>query len=149
LEKNLSIDTIIHEAHTNSVQKGFWDKEQSFGESIALIHSELSEALEDFRAGNEPAKIWYEYKRNGETLISEQSFLSLPVNPALKPFDGTITNAETEIVAGKPCGIPSELADAIIRICDLSAYWGIDLETAIEQKMAFNRTRPRMHGKIL
>lgn len=35
--------------HTNSKNKGFWDKERNFGEAIALIHSELSEALETYR----------------------------------------------------------------------------------------------------
>ena len=34
--------------------KGWWDEERSDGEIIALIHSELSEALEYAREGNPP-----------------------------------------------------------------------------------------------
>jgi NTP pyrophosphatase (non-canonical NTP hydrolase) len=34
--------------------KGWWDTERNDGEAIALIHSELSEALEALRAGNPP-----------------------------------------------------------------------------------------------
>ena len=47
----------------------------------------------------------------------------------------------------KPCGIPSELADAVIRIADLAGALGIDLDRAIAEKMAFNEKRPYKHGK--
>ncbi|NMB47215.1 MAG: nucleotide pyrophosphohydrolase [Firmicutes bacterium] len=35
--------------HENAREKGFWDSERNFGEAIALIHSEASEALEAYR----------------------------------------------------------------------------------------------------
>ncbi len=47
---------------------------------------------------------------------------------------------------GKPDGIPIELADAVIRIFDMCGFYGIDLESAILEKMAFNETRPHRHG---
>ncbi len=40
-----------------------------------------------------------------------------------------------------------ELADAVIRIADLCGHLGIDLEAAIDLKMAYNETRPFKHGK--
>ena len=40
-----------------------------------------------------------------------------------------------------------EICDAVIRICDLAESQGIDLEWQIEQKMAYNKTRPEKHGK--
>lgn len=49
-------------------------------------------------------------------------------------------------VKNKPMGIPIEMADAVIRICDLCAGFGIPLERAIIQKMEYNRTRPERHG---
>lgn len=48
---------------------------------------------------------------------------------------------------GKPEGIPSELADVIIRVADFCGRNGIDLGGAVVKKMAYNRTRPIKHGK--
>lgn len=47
----------------------------------------------------------------------------------------------------KPEGVPTELADVVLRCFDMADYYGIDLETAIIEKMAFNKTRPHKHGK--
>lgn len=51
-----------------------------------------------------------------------------------------------ETVEGKPDGVPIELADVIIRILDLAAYYNIDLEQAILTKMKYNASRPHRHG---
>lgn len=40
------------EVHANAVEKGWWDEARNDGEAIALMHSELSEALEALRKGN-------------------------------------------------------------------------------------------------
>ena len=37
--------------HDNAKAHGWWDEERSFGEIVALCHSELSEALEAYRSG--------------------------------------------------------------------------------------------------
>lgn len=42
--------------HTNAVNHGWWDDERSFGEIVALCHSELSEALEAYR--NSEDMVW-------------------------------------------------------------------------------------------
>ena len=47
----------------------------------------------------------------------------------------------------KPEGVPSELADAVIRIMDFCGKHGINLEEAIETKAAYNKTREFRHGK--
>tara|TARA_R100000781_G_scaffold7384_1_gene7148 strand:+ start:127 stop:453 length:327 start_codon:yes stop_codon:yes gene_type:complete len=38
--------------YDNSCRQGFWKKDRNAGEAIALMHSELSEALEALRQGN-------------------------------------------------------------------------------------------------
>lgn len=48
---------------------------------------------------------------------------------------------------GKPEGVPSELADVVIRVLDFCFTEGIDLESIIDTKLAFNATRERLHGR--
>lgn len=103
-----SIDQLIYGVHQNAIDKGWYEEPRTFGEIIALVHSELSEALEDYRAGRVITEIYFE----GE----------------------------------KPCGIPIELADVLIRIFDTCGYYGIDLEEAVMVKMQYNATRERRHG---
>ena len=47
---------------------------------------------------------------------------------------------------GKMCGIPSELADIVIRVMDICGYYNIDLEQAIAEKHEYNKSRPYKHG---
>jgi NTP pyrophosphatase (non-canonical NTP hydrolase) len=46
----------------------------------------------------------------------------------------------------KPDGFPSELADIAIRLFDTAEALGIDLESEMQAKHAFNLTRPHKHG---
>lgn len=107
----MNINELSKEAHENAVAHGFWEEERPFAELIALMHSELSEALEEYRDGHGMQEVYW------------------PL-----PFD-------------KPEGIPIELADVIIRICDTCGKYRIDLEKAIQLKMKYNKTRPYKHGK--
>lgn len=43
--------------------------------------------------------------------------------------------------------VAEELADVVIRVLDLAEELGIDLESAMATKMAFNAGRERLHGK--
>ena len=86
---------------------------QTPGEDIALMHSELSEALEEMR------------------------------NPAGRRLNETYYNPEKPT---KPEGVPAELADVVIRILGFCERNEIDLGSAILEKMAYNESRPFMHG---
>ena len=97
-------------AHRIATAHGFTNA--SPAEDIALMHSELSEALEDIRAGLPLDKLHYEEKQ---------------------PL-------------AKPCGVPSEMADVVIRVFHFCAKHGIDLDNAVTEKMAYNDSRPYKHG---
>jgi len=47
--KQKALKDFIRVCHKIAKEKGWWDKERSDGEVIALMHSELSEALEAMR----------------------------------------------------------------------------------------------------
>lgn len=105
---------LIKDVHENAKEHGWWDGEQrSFGELIALCHSELSEALEEYRNGHAPAETYYSKDKQGND---------------------------------KPEGVPSELADVVIRIFDMCGYYGIDIEKIIIEKHLYNKSRPYKHG---
>lgn len=49
--------------------------------------------------------------------------------------------------AGKPEGFPIEIADAVIRLCHICAALGINLKLMMALKIAYNESRPAMHGR--
>ena len=46
-------NTLQHEVHETAKEKGWWEGKRNKGELIALMHSELSEALEALRKGED------------------------------------------------------------------------------------------------
>lgn len=115
---------LANEIHGNAVAKGFWDNERNMGEMIALAHSELSEALEEHRAGR-PA-LWCKPRRWWHH-ITDMIYGPPPTT--------------------KPEGTAVELADALIRILDTMASLNVNIDAVVDLKMRYNSTRPTMHGK--
>jgi len=56
----MNLNELAQDVHQTSVDHGWWDTERNFGESLALIHSEVSEALEDWRRGLSLNAVQYE-----------------------------------------------------------------------------------------
>jgi NTP pyrophosphatase (non-canonical NTP hydrolase) len=114
------LNKLISEIHENAVEHGWWDDERSFGDIISLCHSELSEALEEYRNNRGPRETYY--SGNGcESVVPT-------------------------VASSKPEGIPIELADCIIRILDYCGKENIDIEAAIRIKHKYNKSRPYKHG---
>ena len=128
----MNLNELAKEAHQIAVDHGWWSPEPSFGDLVALMHSELSEALEEYRAGN--PNVWDACMQDG-----------LPCDKETREAYGKGHCSGLE-VEEKPEGIAVELADCIIRILDWAGKEGVDMESIIKEKMAYNRTRPYRHG---
>ncbi len=119
---------------------------QTLPEFVALVHSELSEALEEHRDHRGPDEVWYsrhsttvEYAMRMELGLPDGAPLPKGCNPRIPCLKGD--------PGAKPEGIPSELADVVIRVGHYAGANGIDLAGAVREKMVYNSTRPFKHGK--
>lgn len=121
------------EIHQNAVDHGWWDEPRSFGEIVALCHSELSEALEAYR-DQMPMVCCDKYKpicRNHPGECEGLACLHAPLR-------------------SKPDGVATEMIDCIIRILDWCGYAGVDVDAILNAKHQYNKTRPYRHGgKVL
>lgn len=97
--------------------EGTGRKARELPTALMMMVSELCEALEDYRNGNngQPLSHWGWYK-------------------------------ECEKTDPKPEGFPMEMADALIRIVETCHHYGVDLDEAVRVKMEYNKSRPYRHG---
>jgi len=122
----MTLNELRDKAYDYAEKQGFHEK-INIGEELMLIVSELSEALKadrkDKRAGNlgDIPKICFDSISN--KLYPEEY--------------------ETYIKGS----VEEEIADAIIRLCDIAGIYNIDLDWHVKAKMAYNETRPYKHGK--
>ena len=126
----MQINTIAKEIHQINKSKGFWEvgQDRNIGELLMLCVSELSEALEAHRKHgsltiDEDLKNQYD-KRNTS-------------DDYMRWFEENVKNTFSD-----------EIADTMIRLMDLSAGLGIDLEWHITAKLEYNKRRTYKHGKL-
>lgn len=124
----MKINEFAKEVHQNAVEHGWWDEPRTVGEIIALCHSELSEALEEFRAGR--PMVWY-------SCTEIQPYH--PCDPK-DSFDCQMYGKEEccKYRGKKPEGIAVELADCIIRILDWMGKEGINPEDYLKKDIVDN-----------
>lgn len=104
------------EIHQIAKSKGWYKKKPTVGDLIALCHSELSEALEEYRG-------FAKCNKKCLRIIAKDSLQD-----------------------NKPVGFSVELADCIMRILDMCEYLKLDIATAIQMKIEYNKTRSYKHG---
>lgn len=127
------INKLAKEIHENNVDKGFYEDEKNIGEMLCLIHSEISEALEADRNNkycDAPNLVlqWLADKNFGMPFHDDEQFQRVFKLDVKDTFE-------------------DELADIVIRVLDLAAFRGIDIESHIKAKIRYNALRPHKHGK--
>lgn len=110
----MKMNKFAEEVHQNAVEHGWWDEPRTFGEIVALCHSELSEAMEEFRA---KLPMFWQHCQESKA-------------PCDREYCGDWSDGVCEINAlgDKPEGIAVELADCIIRILDLIGRWELSAD---------------------
>lgn len=119
----MNINEFAKEVYQNAKEHGFWD-ERLFEETIALIHSEWSEALEEARAGR--SMVWYACKEepngNGGICSPEDEYECLNYG----------RETDCKYHSHKPEGIAVELIDGCIRVLDYLGEQKAKLEGGAE-----------------
>ena len=110
----MNINEFAQEVHQNAVAHGWWDEERDTAEIIALIHSEWSEALEEYRAGR--PMVWYAVNADCQMCGDRPVIYS------------EICETNNCDAGHKPEGIAVELIDGCIRILDFAAHEKVSLE---------------------
>ncbi len=124
------LDRLQAEAYQTAKDKGWHDQKRSAAEMLCLIHSEISECLEDLRDPN----------------IEGMTAAGIGFKIEGKMIDPRGVYSDKQKPNSKPIGPAIEMADTVIRIWDLCASEGWDLSRALQIKMAYNKTRPHRHG---
>ena len=117
----MNLTELQREAHAIAKDHGWWDEERTFGDLIALVHSELSEALE-----------WYREWEHVQPMREESPQYGLD-----DPVHGKY----------KPVGVPSELADVVIRVADMAEWCECQLTDSIPTQVYVGQSAERSFGE--
>ena len=130
----MSLNNLRDRAHSTAVEKGWHEKEVTHGESIALMHSELSEALEAIRKGKRLTPVKWPKP------IFKAVYHSVNYQTPWQEEYQKVFEEEVKDLPG------DELADVIIRILDYCGKHQIDIDLHVKAKMLYNTTRSYRHG---
>ena len=118
------------EVHENACEKGWWDEPVTFGDIVSLCHSEISEALEEYR--------------DGQPMVYHVCTAGLPEEekePCEAKENGCDIKEEAcKYRSEKPEGIAVELGDCVLRILDWMGKEGIPPEETMDHARTVRET---------
>ena len=121
-----NLNEISKQVYEANKLKGFDVKNENLGQTLCLIHSEISEALEAIRHDKKASLMAFDYREEDrETDLDFQS-----------DFQELIKDT-----------FEDEIADTFIRLIDLVGALEIDIDRHIELKRRYNSLREYKHGK--
>lgn len=128
----MDLNELSKDIHNGNVQRGFYEDKKETGTLLMLVVSELAEALEADRNG----KFSDTYNYKNETVYDDEKQL-FENNPFVaSQFKEHIKDT-----------FEDEIADTLIRLLDLCGFMNIDIDFHVREKLKYNATRPRKHGK--
>lgn len=133
----MNLNELSKEIYEANKLKGFDVKECNIGQTLMLIVSELSEALEADRKGKRDRLKVFEQELGYARLKIED------YEPENENFKWITNRFETTIKDT----FEDEIADTFIRVMDLVGALEIDIEKHIYLKRMYNSQRQFKHGK--
>lgn len=109
----MNLNEFAKEVHQNAISHGWWGEEYTDAAAIALIHAEISEAFEEWRA-NRPM-VYHMCTVDGE--ICEPEKCSYWIG----------NDCDAGSICEKPEGIAVELIDVVLRILDTAEAWDVEI----------------------
>ena len=168
------IRELCKKAHENAVRHGFWDEEHDIRHYLMLVITELAEAVQAYRKGKFADRNEYEklVKERGctedtafllsvkDTFEDEMADACIRLMDLTGRFDIELpTDIKIIRTAGEDITVTlfkaiffmhnalcRDAGALVMYLIRLSEALGIDIEWHIRAKMAYNKSRPYLHG---
>lgn len=122
----MELNHLSKTAHEAAANKGFWEKELSAEHCLCLVISEIGEAVEADRKEHHHDIAAYKAAKNGKSMFSKFT----KKDPEIQAFKKFMKDT-----------VEDELADVVIRLCDLAGDLQIDFDkmSTVNYFRAFGR----------
>lgn len=130
----MNLNELSKEIYLENKAKGFWEDRENIPLSMEAASNDYGDAIFTIVETNSIIKA-----QNAQMIALMHSELSEALEADRKDLmDDKLPHRK---------GLEVELADTLIRICDMCGGLGLDLDGAVREKREYNKSRPYKHGK--